>query len=73
MSHSYETPDQRAVRALLVTLRRVDIQRDRLKDRGRAIVELRRLVDTYPTSRHTSGARSELARLLSQAAEVRPS
>jgi tetratricopeptide (TPR) repeat protein len=60
-------------RRIGLTLRLVDIQRDRLKDRGRAIVELRRLVDSYPNSRHTAGARSELARLLSQAAEARPS
>ena len=44
-------------------LRLVDLYRSRMKDRGKAIVELRRLVDTFSDSPHTDGARSELAQL----------
>ncbi len=47
-------------------LRLVDLYRSRLKDRGKALVELRRLVDTFPDSPHTAGARSELAQLLEE-------
>jgi hypothetical protein len=53
-------------RASALALRLVDIYRDRLHDRGRAIVELRRLIDTYPGSPLVRGARAELARLLAQ-------
>ena len=47
-------------------LRLVDLYRNRMKDRGKALVELRRLVDTFPDSPHTEGARSELAQLLEE-------
>ena len=47
-------------------LRLVDLYRSRMKDRGKALVELRRLVDTFPDSPHTEGARSELAQLLEE-------
>jgi tetratricopeptide (TPR) repeat protein len=57
-------PDER--HAVAVGLRLVDIYRDRLRDRGRAIVELRRLIDTYPTSPLVAGARAELRRLLAE-------
>jgi hypothetical protein len=57
-------PDER--RAIGFALRLVDIYRDRLRDRGRAIVELRRLIDTYPTSPLVAGARAELRRLLAE-------
>ena len=48
-------------------LRLVDLYRSRMKDRGKALVELRRLVDSFPDSPHTDGARSELAQLLEEA------
>ena len=48
-------------------LRLVDLYRSRLNDRGKALVELRRLVDTFPDSPHSDGARSELAQLLEEA------
>ena len=47
-------------------LRLVDLYRSRMKDRGKALVELRRLVDTFPDSPHIDGARSELAQLLDE-------
>ena len=47
-------------------LRLVDLYRSRMKDRGKALVELRRLVDSFPDSPHTDGARSELAQLLEE-------
>jgi hypothetical protein len=51
-------------RAIGLALRLVDVYRDHLRDRGRAIVELRRLLDTYPHSPLVAGARTELHRLL---------
>jgi hypothetical protein len=48
-------------------LRLVDLYRSRLNDRGKALVELRRLVDTFPDSPHSDGARNELAQLLEEA------
>jgi hypothetical protein len=51
-------------RRIGLTLRLVDLYRDALHDRGRAVVELRRLIDTHPRSPHVAGARVELARLL---------
>jgi hypothetical protein len=53
-------------RAIALALRLVDIYRDRLHDRGRAIVELRRLIDTHPDSPLVAGARAELSRLIAQ-------
>jgi hypothetical protein len=53
-------------RAVALSLRVADICRDRLHDRGRAIVELRRLVDCYPNSPLVDGARAELRRLLAE-------
>jgi hypothetical protein len=53
-------------RAIGLALRLVDIYRDRLHDHGRAIVELRRLIDTYPRSSLVAGARTELSRLLAE-------
>ncbi len=47
-------------------LRLVDLYRSRMKDRGKALVELRRLVDSFPDSPHTDGARRELAQLLEE-------
>jgi len=55
-----------ARRASALTLRLVDIYRDHLHDRGRAIVELRRLIDSQPDSPLVTGARAELSRLLAQ-------
>jgi hypothetical protein len=53
-------------RAIALGLRLVDVYRDHLRDRGRAIVELRRLLDTYPHSSLVAGARAELDRLLGE-------
>jgi hypothetical protein len=53
-------------RSIALSLRLVDVYRDRLHDRGRAIVELRRLIDTYPSSPLVAGARAELVRLLAE-------
>ena len=46
------------------SLRLVDLYRDRLDDRGKAMVELRRFIDTFPDSPHIAGVRRELSELL---------
>jgi tetratricopeptide (TPR) repeat protein len=46
------------------SLRLVDLYRSRLGDRGKAMVELRRFIDTFPDSPHIDGARRELSELL---------
>ncbi len=46
------------------SLRLVDLYRDRLDDRGKAMVELRRFIDTFPHSPHIAGVRRELSELL---------
>ncbi len=47
-------------------LRLVDLYRSRMKDRGKALVELRRFVDTFPDSPHTDAVRRELGQLLEE-------
>lgn len=51
-------------RAQFIAFRLVDIYRDRLGDPGRAIVELRRFLDSFPNARQAAGARAELERLM---------
>ncbi len=46
------------------SLRLIDLYRSRLNDRGKAMVELRRFIDTFPDSRHIDGVRRELSELL---------
>ncbi len=46
------------------SLRLVDLYRSRLDDRGKAMVELRRFIDTFPDSPHIAGVRRELSELL---------
>jgi tetratricopeptide (TPR) repeat protein len=46
------------------SLRLVDLYRSRLGDRGKAMVELRRFIDTFPDSPHIDGVRRELSELL---------
>ncbi len=46
------------------SLRLVDLYRSRLGYRGRAMVELRRFIDTFPDSPHIDGVRRELSELL---------
>ena len=46
------------------SLRLVDLYRSRLGDRGKAMVELRRFIDTFPDSPHIDGVRRELSDLL---------
>ncbi len=58
------TPDPR--RRQFITFRLVDIYRDHLHERGRAIVELRRFLDAFPSAPQAAGARAELARLLAE-------
>jgi hypothetical protein len=47
----------------------IDLLIGPLNDRGRAMVELRMLVDQYPTSREAEGAREALRRLKAERAE----
>jgi tetratricopeptide (TPR) repeat protein len=47
-------------------LRLVDLYRNRLRDRGKAMVELRRFIDTFPQSPHLDGVRRELAELIEE-------
>ena len=46
------------------SLRLVDLYRSRMGDRGKAMVELRRFIDTFPDSPHIDGVRRELSELL---------
>ncbi len=46
------------------SLRLVDLYRSRMDDRGKAMVELRRFIDTFPDSPHIDGVRRELSELL---------
>ncbi len=46
------------------SLRLVDLYRSRLDDRGKAMVELRRFIDTFPDSPNIAGVRRELSELL---------
>lgn len=46
------------------SLRLVDLYRNRLEDRGKATMELRRFIDTFPNSRHIDTVRRELSELL---------
>ncbi len=46
------------------SLRLIDLYRSRLNDRGKAMVELRRFIDTFPDSPHIDGIRRELSELL---------
>jgi hypothetical protein len=46
------------------SLRLVDLYRSRLDDRGKAMVELRRFIDTFPDSPHIDAVRRELSELL---------
>lgn len=46
------------------SLRLVDLYRSRLDDRGKAMVELRRFIDTFPDSPNIDGVRRELSELL---------
>ena len=46
------------------SLRLIDLYRSRLNDRGKAMVELRRFIDTFPNSPHIDGVRRELSELL---------
>ncbi len=46
------------------SLRLIDLYRSRLDDRGKAMVELRRFIDTFPDSPHIDGVRRELSELL---------
>jgi hypothetical protein len=47
-------------------LRLVDLYRSRLGDRGKAMVELRRFIDTFPQSTHLDGVRRELSELIEE-------
>lgn len=51
---------------VLFSLRLVEICHRDLGDRGRAVVELRRLIDTFPASPRIAAARAELQRLLAE-------
>jgi len=53
-------------RKVLLSLRLVEICHRHLGDRGRAVVELRRLIDTFPSSPRIAAARAELQRLLAE-------
>lgn len=55
-----------ARRRQFITFRLVDIYRDHLHEAGRAIVELRRFLDSFPDAPQAAGARAELARLLAE-------
>ncbi len=46
------------------SLRLVDLYRSRLDNRGKAMVELRRFIDTFPAYQHIDGVRRELSELL---------
>lgn len=56
------TKDDR--RKMGYSLRLIDLYRSRLGDRGKAMVELRRFIDTFPDSPHIDGVRRELSELL---------
>jgi hypothetical protein len=47
----------------------IDLLLGPLGDRGRAMAELRMLIDRYPTSREAEGAREALRRLKAERAE----
>jgi tetratricopeptide (TPR) repeat protein len=47
-------------------LRLVDLYRSRLRNRGKAMVELRRFIDTHPQSPHLDGVRRELSELIEE-------
>jgi tetratricopeptide (TPR) repeat protein len=51
---------------LRIGLALVELHEDRLADPGRAMAELRRLIDRYPSSRHLRRLRAELAALKQQ-------
>lgn len=55
-------PDE--ARTIGYSLRLVDLYRSRLGEPGRAVVELRRLIDSFPESSRVEGARRELQELL---------
>lgn len=48
------------------SLRLVDLYRSRLDDRGKAMVELRRFIDTFPDSPQIDAVRRELSELLAE-------
>jgi hypothetical protein len=52
--------------SLRVGLALVELYEDRLRDPGRAMAELRRLIDQHPSSRHLRRLRAELAELKRQ-------
>jgi len=58
------TSDER--RRQFIAFRLVDIYRDHLHAPGRAIVELRRFLDSFPSAPQATGARAELTRLLAE-------
>jgi tetratricopeptide (TPR) repeat protein len=49
-----------------LSLRLIDLYRSKLHDRGKALVEVRRFLDTFPASPHADGVRRELAELLAE-------
>jgi tetratricopeptide (TPR) repeat protein len=53
-------------RTIGYSLRLVDLYRSRLRDPRRALVELRRLIDSFPESPQVVGARRELQELLEE-------
>jgi hypothetical protein len=50
-------------RDLYISNRLIDLLRGPLRDEGRALVELRRLVQLYPTSRDAQFARDAIAKM----------
>lgn len=53
-------------RKIGLSLRLIDLYRSRMRDRGKALVEVRRFLDTFPTSSHAAGVRRELTELLAE-------
>jgi hypothetical protein len=59
-------PDLPANRDLYVSNRLVDLYLGPLRDEGRAMVELRRLIDRYPGTETAAGARAAIGRMKTQ-------
>lgn len=57
------------VRDLWITNRLIDLYRGQLDDEGRALVELRRIVERFPSSREAAHARDAIARIKREAGE----
>lgn len=62
-------PGLAPVRDLWITNRLIDLYRGQLADEGRALVELRRIVERFPGSREARFARDAIARMKQQGGE----